>query len=48
MKKSRIYSTIILEIFRRHYTPDSDNFEFERSEIEAVAKDLKIELPISV
>lgn len=45
MKKFRIYSRIILEIFRKHYTPNADQLEFERSEIEEVAKELNIELP---
>ncbi|MGK7879809.1 MAG: endonuclease [Crocosphaera sp.] len=45
MKKSHIYSRIIREIFRRHYTPDADRLYFQRSEIEEVAKELNIELP---
>jgi hypothetical protein len=39
------YSAIIEQIFRKHYSPDTSEFTFHRSEIEKVAKELSIVLP---
>lgn len=36
MSKERIYNTVIIEIFRQHYVPGIEQFEFPRSELEAV------------
>jgi hypothetical protein len=36
VSKERIYNTVILEIFRQHYTPGIEQFEFPRSQLEAV------------
>lgn len=37
ISKIRLYNTIILEIIKRHYTPEIEYFEFNRSEIKEVA-----------
>jgi len=39
------YSLLIENIFRRHYTPTTDEFEFAREEIEELAAELGIALP---
>ncbi len=44
-KKENRYGGILAHIFASHYEPGSRSFEFERTEIEAAAKALKIELP---
>ncbi|HAC65639.1 MAG TPA: endonuclease, partial [Cyanothece sp. UBA12306] len=40
-----MYDSIILNIFRNHYTKGLNNFEFNRSEIKEVANELKVNLP---
>lgn len=44
VKASR-YSGIIAAIFERHYKKGIESFEFERSEMERIARRLKIRLP---
>jgi len=39
------YEVLILTIFKNHYREGSAEFEFDRSEIETVARDLGIRLP---
>ena len=39
------YEIIIEKIFQRHHEKDATQFSFKRDEIEAVTKQLKIELP---
>jgi hypothetical protein len=39
------YSGIIAAIFKRHYKKGATSFEFERAEMETIAKKLKIKLP---
>jgi hypothetical protein len=39
------YASLVLEIFRSHYSPGKTSFEFERSELEAAAKNKAITLP---
>ena len=39
------YEVLILTIFRNHHTRGIGDFEFERSELEAVAEQLAIKLP---
>jgi hypothetical protein len=43
MSKERIYNTVIIEIFRQHYEPSIDQFEFTRSELEAVGVKLGLD-----
>ncbi len=43
-----IYEMIIEEIFKSHYQKGLTDFEFEREEIEAVSKRLKINLPKNI
>jgi hypothetical protein len=45
MPKGEKYDSIIREIFFKHYQNGSDSFEFDRSEIEAIAHQLDVELP---
>jgi hypothetical protein len=45
MNKVGMYSQIILQIFRNHYTAELNYFEFNRSEIKEVADQLNVELP---
>lgn len=45
ISKTKLYNTIIVEIFKRHYIPGNEYFEFNRSEIREVANLLNIELP---
>jgi len=45
MPKQARYDALIVWIFRNHYTRGLEAFEFERSEIEDAAKQLKIPLP---
>ncbi|MBY0514641.1 MAG: hypothetical protein K2P78_12095 [Gemmataceae bacterium] len=44
-KKANRYSGILAHIFGTHYKPGKSEFTFDRAEIEAAAKALKIELP---
>lgn len=44
-KRANRYGGIIERIFKNHYSPGSTRFEFERTEIEDVAKSLKLKLP---
>jgi len=39
------YQKLILEVFKRHYSKGIGEFEFERGEIEDVAKELDVSLP---
>lgn len=43
--KGRMYSSIIETIFRAHFKPGADHFEFDRGEINATADALGIERP---
>lgn len=36
LSKGKIYNTVINEIFKQYYTPETNNFEFTRAELEAV------------
>jgi hypothetical protein len=45
MPKPTRYDSIIVEIFKRHYKKGKKEFSFDRSELEKVAKVLKVELP---
>jgi len=45
MPKQNRYDSIIAEIFKNHFKKGKDSFEFNRSELEKVAKKLKIKLP---
>lgn len=42
------YAAIISEIFRRHFSPSCAAFEFDRVEVEQVAKELRITLPKNI
>jgi hypothetical protein len=44
-KKPALYSPLIVRIFNNHYKKGIDTFEFDRTEIETVATDLKLRLP---
>jgi hypothetical protein len=44
-KKTALYEALIVRIFSDHYKKGVDAFEFDRSEIETVAADLKLRLP---
>jgi len=45
MPKNSRYDSIIVEIFKNHYKKSKREFTFDRSELEKVAKSLKVELP---
>jgi len=45
MHEPNRYQAVILKIFKRHYRRRTTTFEFERSEMEDVARELRIELP---
>jgi len=47
-KKANRYQTILVTIFQGHYKTNENAFDFERGEIEIVAKRLKIKLPKNV
>ncbi len=44
-KKVARYVGILVKIFKDHYKPKTTSFEFARSEIEAAAQHLKVDLP---
>jgi hypothetical protein len=44
-KKSAPYEALIVRIFNNHYKKRVDAFEFDRTEIETVAAELKLRLP---
>ncbi len=44
-KKVTRYTGILVSIFQNHYQAGMSSFEFERSELETAAKQLKVELP---
>ncbi|MFK0729728.1 MAG: hypothetical protein ACFKPT_19095 [Gloeotrichia echinulata GP01] len=43
ISKEKVYHTVILEIFRQHYAPGIEQFEFTRSELEAVGVKLGLD-----
>ncbi|MBI3042335.1 MAG: endonuclease [Betaproteobacteria bacterium] len=45
MSKLGRYASLVLEIFRSHYSAGGNSFEFKRAELEAVAKNKSITLP---
>lgn len=45
MDKKNRYEQVILQIFRRYYSPGKTEFEFKREEIEEIAKKLGIKTP---
>ena len=44
-RKSALYEALIVRIFNNHYKKRVDAFEFDRTEIETVAAELKLRLP---
>ena len=44
-KKPPLYDALIASIFKNHYRRGVDSFEFDRTEIETVAAELKLRLP---
>ena len=44
-KKPALYEALIVRIFNNHYQKRLDAFEFDRTEIETVAAELKLRLP---
>ena len=44
-KKPALYEALIVRIFNNHYKKGVDAFEFDRTEIETVAAELKLRLP---
>ena len=44
-KKPALYNALIIRIFNNHYKKGVDAFEFDRTEIETVAAELKLRLP---
>ena len=48
INKGNLYSRILSEIFRRHYSEGADSFDFEREEILDVAQKLDIRVPKNV
>ncbi len=44
-KKQALYDALIVRIFNNHYKKGADAFEFDRTEIEPVAAELKLRLP---
>ncbi len=45
MPKTNRYDSIIVEIFKRHHKKGKKEFSFDRTELEKVAKALKVDLP---
>ncbi len=45
MPEKPLYDALIVKIFKNHYSKGTEEFEFDRGEIESVATQLKLRLP---